>query len=813
MYSFRPSWAANRCWTATNWRRGSRWKQTKNSPASCWPSAIDAVVERVAPAQQVDPAVGGRGRLADVRADRDHGLAGVVERVEVHGVELVLRTERCAAVLEPADGPLLLVERRAVPRPRAGCGCGARPGRSRRASTREPPDPTHTCSRIVASSLVWMLLVPSLYPIRLRGVSWCREVDDVRPNPTCDPPERRDAASPADQVVHGVERDERIVCAGLDHQVTAAAGRVELVAGEGGQRRPACGRAQAARPYRSSPPAEKSPGAEPEGQRQPGRSRPDRLTGVDRRGHEVVVEGGHRTTGRELDRSRGPAPQQLGHVLAPVGHQVEGGQVEVVLGRRGDPGLVRTVEGHHVRSRVRRRTGVRRGRGLDRRVPATPIASPKPPAPARKARRSSPPALVVAAHEPTGGARALAPASRCRPRRRPPMASRRSRPGATVAVAGNPDGVRRPGERSLDAPPAGTRRWPPARRHGAATVRPATPGRPRSRRRRPATRASPSWSTGAADRPDRRPSGRRARRRHPRPSRRRRGASSRSGRARASTSATSAAPPPHGARSCVPTTDLPRGGAGRCRRPTDPDRSRHRGRPPQAAGRCRSCRPRPSPDCRLRRAVRYGVRAAVRSPDVDVVAQRDRRRPQLGDLVAQVGAVGGGRRRAGRAPDRAGRGAGQTRPPARHLRRRCPRRRPCGTPRPPGGAPTTRTRRSRFRRPDRRRGQPDSTVNEPSVRAAVDDDEPGEARGGAQLGSARTRPGVSVTLDRRRRRGRRSGAEAKGLVGAAARDQQAGAHRDDRRSSTPWWATERTRRSSPSGVGGVYLALIGVSGR
>ena len=259
------------------------------------------------------------------------------------------------------------------------------------------------------------------------------------------PPERRDAASLADQVVHGVERDQR------DRPRTP---------GPPGHRRCGPGRARRRRRTaastsggrragtrdRSGPPRRpRRARAEPEGQRQPGRARPDRLTRVDRRGQEVGVEGGHRSTGRELDRRRGPGPQQLGHVLAPVGHQVEGGHVEVVLGRRGDPRLVGAVEGHHVASRDPA-LGRPAAAAASIEVPATPMARPKPPAPARKARRSSRagPSDASPLMRPPGGRARPAPASRRPPRHRPLLpaaAARRRRPCPWL---GNPDGVRRP---------------------------------------------------------------------------------------------------------------------------------------------------------------------------------------------------------------------------------------------------------------------------------------------------------------------------------------------------------------------------------
>ena len=77
--------------------------------------------------------------------------------------------------------------------------------------------------------------MPSLKPNRLRGVAWLVDVDDVRPNPSCDHRTAVDAEPHPHQVAHGVHGDLRVVRARLDAQVAAGTGRVELVAGEPGQ--------------------------------------------------------------------------------------------------------------------------------------------------------------------------------------------------------------------------------------------------------------------------------------------------------------------------------------------------------------------------------------------------------------------------------------------------------------------------------------------------------------------------------------------------------------------------------------------------
>src|SRR4029450_538230 len=43
-----------------------------------------------------------------------------------------------------------------------------------------------TCVATAAGSSALTFMVPSLKPIRFRGVAWLVEVDDVRPKPSCD---------------------------------------------------------------------------------------------------------------------------------------------------------------------------------------------------------------------------------------------------------------------------------------------------------------------------------------------------------------------------------------------------------------------------------------------------------------------------------------------------------------------------------------------------------------------------------------------------------------------------------------------------
>ena len=120
-----------------------------------------------------------------MRVGRDHGRAVGAARAQVDRIVLGPLAERRAGELAAADRVLLVGERRVDPTSRSACGCGARRGRCRRASTpaarrADPHVPAHL-RRVGASRL----FVPSLNPCRLRGVAWPSDVDDARPKPSC----------------------------------------------------------------------------------------------------------------------------------------------------------------------------------------------------------------------------------------------------------------------------------------------------------------------------------------------------------------------------------------------------------------------------------------------------------------------------------------------------------------------------------------------------------------------------------------------------------------------------------------------------
>ena len=61
---------------------------------------------------------------------------------------------------------------------------------------------------------------------------WDREVEEVRPNPSCDQRTSRLAESDPGQVPDRVDCHLRVVGAGLHHDVAAGASGLEIIAGE-----------------------------------------------------------------------------------------------------------------------------------------------------------------------------------------------------------------------------------------------------------------------------------------------------------------------------------------------------------------------------------------------------------------------------------------------------------------------------------------------------------------------------------------------------------------------------------------------------
>ena len=141
-----------------------------------------------------------------------------------------------------------------------------------------------------------------------------------------------------------MHRDLGVMGTGLDAQVAVAACRVEVV-GREVRELAEMGRLAVRDAEAVLAVLLEEGRAEPEGQGQAGGAESEGLAGVGRRGvvrrDDGLADGAAR---RHLPCGRGPALQQRDQLLAGVGGHVERGEVQPVLGGRGDPGLVRPVE-------------------------------------------------------------------------------------------------------------------------------------------------------------------------------------------------------------------------------------------------------------------------------------------------------------------------------------------------------------------------------------------------------------------------------------------------------------------------------------
>ena len=219
-----------------------------------------------------------------------------------------------------------------------------------------------------------MLAVPSLNPIRLRGVSWLRLVVAVRPKPSCDqriatvPRPIRARLRTAWKATWGSSAQ---ACTQMSPPLSRG---VQLV-GRERRDRPQGRRALAAQPEAGA--VSNRLGPKPKVTVRLRGQQADRLAGVvGRRQLEVVDVADHLAGGHF-----GRRPRPLPHQLAQLGRgssveQVEGGEVEAVLGGGGDPGLVLAVEGDRAGAarRWRRRCPGRPGsRWAPRPMPAAPM--------------------------------------------------------------------------------------------------------------------------------------------------------------------------------------------------------------------------------------------------------------------------------------------------------------------------------------------------------------------------------------------------------------------------------------------------------
>ena len=261
--------------------------------------------------------------------------------------------------------------------------------------------------------------MPSLKPNRLRGVAWLVDVDDVRPNPSCD---HRTAVVPK-PIRTRLRMACTATCGSLAHawmhrSPPDSAGSIwsSWNVGSGGEPGGPL-RAEAQLVEEARPDAER--------ERERGRGQPQRLAGVRRRRLRVEVD---RAARRGLRARRhalggpGPALQQVLDRRPVRGRQVDRGEVQPVLRGRDDPGLVLPAERDDP---VRRRGGLRAGDGEARRDADArdrrPDARRAEQAAARHPRGASPGSSAWA----TGRARAVAVACLADGGRR----SRQRRPG------------------------------------------------------------------------------------------------------------------------------------------------------------------------------------------------------------------------------------------------------------------------------------------------------------------------------------------------------------------------------------------------
>ena len=219
--------------------------------------------------------------------------------------------------------------------------------------------------------------MPSLKPIRLRGVACSRLVDDVRPNPSCDqrivaePRAMRARLRTAWNATWGSSAQ---ACTHRSPPLRAASSSSPRSAGSSLQRRRAL--------RRQPEPLVEQRRPEAEGDREAGGLEAERLAGVVGRRERLGVRRAGRLAGGHPRGGRRPVAQQRAQV--GVGRDVEGGEVEAVLRGRGDArpgGRRRTGSWGRRRSRAsRRRRRPRRGRPRPRRAGRGASGARPPPA-------------------------------------------------------------------------------------------------------------------------------------------------------------------------------------------------------------------------------------------------------------------------------------------------------------------------------------------------------------------------------------------------------------------------------------------------
>jgi hypothetical protein len=178
-----------------------------------------------------------------------------------------------------------------------------------------------------------------LKPNRLRGVACAVEVVEVhRAGPEPDPR----------QVADGVHRDLGVLRARLDAEVAARPRRVEPVAGEVRQVGEGLGTAVGEAEAVAAVVVAEQARPEPERDGEAARRQAHGLPGVVGRRLGCPVGGADRAGGQPLRHpfgGEGPGPEQPDQLGTRPGGDVERREVEPVLRRRHDPGLVLATEG------------------------------------------------------------------------------------------------------------------------------------------------------------------------------------------------------------------------------------------------------------------------------------------------------------------------------------------------------------------------------------------------------------------------------------------------------------------------------------